>query len=132
MALLTYNPSIPSPITAIPIKANTAIKTMKTTTAIIAIANAISQPQSKKCLINASQTMNMIKAAIKPPMRAPTIAPITTPRMTIQIASVNFAFSLPTSVLPTSQSMGAMIITATTTLINSPIRSIKATSNIFL
>ena len=58
---------IPRPITAIPIKASRATITTKTITETTAIANAISQPQSKKCFINASQTMNIIRDAINPP-----------------------------------------------------------------
>ena len=120
-----YKNGSPRPITAMPISASMKTIITKTITAITAIANAISHPQSKKCLINASQTTNMIIAAIKPPISAPTIAPMKTPRATIQMASVNFAFCLPTSALPTSQSTGATMMMATIMLIKSPIKSIE-------
>ena len=97
-----------------PINASTATITMKIITAIIAIANAIIHPQSKKCLISASQITNIITAAIRPLLKAPTTAPITVPRTTIHIASVNFAFSLPASALPANQSTGATIMVPTT------------------
>jgi hypothetical protein len=118
-----YSPS-PRPITAMPTKASIATITTKTITATTAIANAISQPQSKKCLIRASQITNMMIAATKPPTKAPTIAPITTPRTTIQIASVNLAFSFPTKALQTSHKMGATTIMPTTMLIKRPTISI--------
>jgi len=51
----------------------------------------LGNPQSKKCFINASQTMNIIIADIKLPTKAATTEPIIVPRTTIQIASVNFA-----------------------------------------
>ena len=98
-----------SPI-PIPIIASIATIIMKTMTAITAIANAFNHPQSKKCFINASQTMNIIIADIKLPTRAPTTAPMIVPITTIQMASVNFALSFPTNALPTSQSIGATTI----------------------
>jgi len=67
-----------------PMIASIATMIMKTITAITAIANAFSHPQSKKCLINASQTTNIIIADIKLPTKTPTTAPITVPRTTIQ------------------------------------------------
>jgi hypothetical protein len=114
-----------------PMNAKMAVTTMKIITETTAIANAISQPQSKKCLISPSQTMNIIMAAIIPPMKrlkSPTMLPITIPRVTIQIASVNFAFSLPTSVLPTIQRMGETTIMPTMMLINNPMISMSIRS----
>lgn len=90
----------------------------KTITETTAIANAFSHPQSKKCFINASQTTNIIIADIKLPAKAPTTAPIIVPRTTIQMASVNFALSLPANALPTSQSIGAITIIPTTICIS--------------
>ena len=89
-----------------PISARTKTMIAKTITAMIAIANALSQPQSKKCLINASHTTNMIIEAIMPPINQPTMEPMTMPSTTIQMASVNLAFCLPASALPTSQRYG--------------------------
>ncbi len=113
----------PSPI-PIPIKANTNNMMMKAITETMAIANALSQPQSKKCFISRSHTKNIIIDAIKPPIKAPIIAPIIMPKTTIQIASVNFALSFPAKERPTSQSIGAMTIIATTICIKSPTISI--------
>ena len=90
---------MPSTSNPMPITAKIATMTTKIITAIIAIANAINHPQSKKCLISASQTMNITTAATKPPTKAPTTAPMTVPKRTIHTASRNFAFSLPTSAL---------------------------------
>ena len=104
-----YMPSVSNPM-PMPMKAKMAAMTTKIITAIIAIAKAINHPQSKKCLINASQTMNIITADIKLPKKAPTTAPMTVPRTTIQMASVNFALSFPANALPTSQSIGATTI----------------------
>jgi hypothetical protein len=59
--------------------ASIATMTMKIITAITAITNAFSHPQSKKCLINASHTMNIITADIKLPTKNPTTAPIIVP-----------------------------------------------------
>jgi len=42
--------------------ARTATMLMKIITAIAAITNGFSHPQSKKCLINASQTTHIITA----------------------------------------------------------------------
>lgn len=107
----------------IPISASKKTMTTKTIIAINAIANALSQPQSKKCLMSPSQTKNIIIDAIKPPINQPTIAPMTMPNTTIQMASVNLAFSLPAKALPTSQSIGAMMIIAMTICIKTPIIS---------
>jgi hypothetical protein len=68
--------------------------------------------------------MSIIIAAIKPPMKLPMTAPITVPRITIHTASVNFAFSFPTSALPANQRTGATIIVPTTIWINSATRSV--------
>ena len=103
--------------------------TTKIITATTAIAKAFSQPQSKKCLISASQTMNITIAAINPPTKAPSTAPITVPRTAIQRASVNFALSLPASSLPAIHSTGASITAATTIYINIPTGSIAILSN---
>ena len=90
-------PSISNPM---PMKAKMATMITKIITAIIAIAKAFNHPQSKKCLISASQTMNIITVAAKPPIKAPTTAPMAVPKRTIHTASRNFALSLPTSALP--------------------------------
>ena len=71
-------------------------------------------PQSKKCLIRASQITNIIIAASKPGRKAPIIAFITVPNRTIHIASKNFAFSDPTSHLPAIHKKGATIMVPTT------------------
>ena len=117
-------PSVPKPkLNPMPIPINAKTKTMitKTITAMTAITNALIQPQSKKCLISASQTMNMIIEAMMPPINQSTTEPMTMPKTTIQMASVNFAFCLPASALPTSQSTGATTMMATTICIKSPI-----------
>ena len=111
-----------SPI-PMPMIASITTMIMKTMTAITAITNAFSQPQSKKCLINASQTINIIIADIKLPRKAPTIAPMTVPKTTIQIASVLFAFCPPTNALPTSQRIGATTIMPTTICISNATKS---------
>ncbi len=81
------------------------------------MAKAISHPQSKKCLISPSQTMNMMTAPSKPGMNEPMIALRMVPRRTIQIASRNFALSFPTRDLPDIQRNGATIIVPTMILI---------------
>jgi hypothetical protein len=53
-------------------------------------------------------------AAIMPVNRNPKIPPITVPKMTIQTASKNFAFSFPIIVLPDSHKSGDMIVILTT------------------
>jgi len=115
---------IPRPI---PTSARTNAMITKTMTAITAIANALSQPQSKKCLISPSHIINIIIEETIPPKREPTsqftIEPITMPSTTIQMASVNLAFCLPASALPTSHSTGATTIIATTICIKNPIQS---------
>lgn len=83
--------------------------------ATIAIMNAFPHPQSKKCLIKPSHMINDIIAPIIPERNAPTIPPITAPRTTIHIASVNFAFSGPTNAFPASHTNNEFIITLITT-----------------
>jgi hypothetical protein len=96
-----------------PMMASTVTMIMKITTAMITMANALNHPQSKKCLINASQMMNMMSAPIEPPTKAPTTVPITIPKTTIHSASVNLALSFPASAIPDNQRTGATIITDT-------------------
>jgi len=85
---------------AIPIKASMATITTKIITANMLITNAFSHPQSKKCFTRASHSISRIMAAMMPEKKAPKNVPTTVPRMTIQMASVNFAFSFPTIALP--------------------------------
>ncbi len=96
---------MPIPIIANMI-ASIAITIANITTATTAITNAFSHPQSKKCLINASQIISNIMVAIKLPMNAPTTVFIIVPRNTIQSASVNFALSFPAISLPEIQRAG--------------------------
>jgi hypothetical protein len=56
-------------------------------------------------------------AAIMPVKKAPKNVAITVPRITIHMASVNLAFSFPTSALPDNQRIGEIIIVFTTMLI---------------
>jgi len=97
----------------IPISANIATIAAKIITANMLMASALSHPQSKKCFNKASQIISWIMTAIIPVKKAPKNVPITVPRMTIQMASVNFAFSFPTSALPESQRTGEIIIVFT-------------------
>ena len=85
---------MPIPIIANMI-ASIAMTAANITTATTAITNAFIHPQSKKCLIIASQTISNIIAAIKLPMNAPTTVFMMVPRKTIQSPSVNFALSFP-------------------------------------
>jgi len=83
--------------------ANTMIAKME-------MASAFSHPQSKKCFTKASHIISRMMAAMKPEKKAPNNVPITVPRTTIQMASVNFAFSFPTMALPDNQRKGEIII----------------------
>jgi len=103
----------------IPITANIATMATKMITANILMASAFSHPQSKKCFTKASQIISWIMAAIIPVKKAPKNVPITVPMMTIQIASVNFAFSFPTSARPDSQRIGEIMMVFMTMLMTS-------------
>ncbi len=59
-----------------PMIASTATIIMKTITAITAITNGFSHPQSKKCLINARQMTNIITAELRLPTKIPTTVPM--------------------------------------------------------
>jgi len=104
--------------------------TTKRITAIIDMAKAFNQPQSKKCFTNASQITNRTKEEKIQKLKAPKrrkeksnsknsekkiskIAPTIVPTMIIATASENFAFSLPTSALPANQRAGDRIMTFT-------------------
>jgi len=95
-------------------------------TAIMLIASAFHQPQSKKCFINDSQIKSTIIDAIIPVMKKFNTAPITVPKSTIQTASVNFALSLPDKNLPTIHNTGD---TTTTLIIISNNRASKFIAN---
>ena len=94
----------------IPIIANIIPRIMITTakmiTATMAITSALSHPQSKKCLISASQTISKTIVATKLFMNVPTSVFMIDPRKTIQSASVNFALSFPAIRRPEIQSAG--------------------------
>lgn len=81
--------------------------------AMMEMASAFSHPQSKKCFTNASQSISWMMEAMMPTKKAPKSVPITVPRMTIQTASVNFAFPFSTSALPDSQRTGESIMVFT-------------------
>lgn len=98
--------------------------TIVITTAIIAITRAFIQPQSKKCLIKSNQRINTIIDPKIPETNALRAPPITEPSTTIQIASVNFAFSEPTIILPASQTTKELTITVITILINKKLISV--------
>ena len=98
-----------------PIKPRIRAITMKNTTVSMLIARAISHPQSKKCFTSASQTISCIILAIMPVNIAENIEPKRVPIKIIQIASVNFAFSFPTSALPASHKTGESMIVGTIT-----------------
>jgi len=100
--------------------------------AIIEMARAFSHPQSKKCFTNASQSISWMMEAIKPMNKAPKSAPITVPRMTIQMASVNFAFSFPASALPDSQRTGESIMVFTIMFMTSASKLIAKSTLPFL
>ncbi len=102
---------------------STAMTTANITTATIAITKAFIHPQSKKCLINANQTINNIIVAIKLPINAPTTVFIMVPRKTIQRASVNFALPFPAINLPEIQRAGERNIVPITICIIIPIKS---------
>ena len=91
-------------------RANTAAVTAKMMTVIMDMASAFSHPQSKKCFTTASQSISWMMAAMKPVKKAPKNVPTKVPMTTIHMASVNFAFSFPTSDLPDSQRTGASTI----------------------
>jgi len=80
--------------------------TAKMIIAKIEMTSAFSHPQSKKCFTNTSQSISWMKEAMKPVKKAPRSAPTTVPMMTVNMASVNFALSLPTIALPDSQRNG--------------------------
>lgn len=95
------------------------------------IASAFSHPQSKKCLIMRSQSISWMTAATKPVNIAPKSEPTTVPTTIIQMASVNFAFSFPTSALPASQRTGERIMTFTITFTkNDTISSSRLTAKV--
>jgi len=98
-------------INANPNIASTNAITTKIITARIEIARAFSHPQSKKRLTSASQIINWIMEAMKPLKSDPKNAPMTVPRITIHMASVNFALSFPESALPESHNTGDSIMT---------------------
>jgi len=89
------------------------------TTATKEMTNAFSHPVSKKYFTIASQSINWMIAAITPEKTAPKSAPTTVPMMTIQMASVNFAFSFPTIALPDSHRTGDIKIVPTMILMTS-------------
>jgi len=108
---VTYYTNSPPPIMAIPIiNPITRAIIIQIIMATIAIASAINHPVSKKCFTNASQTNSTMIAAIIPAKRYWKIPPITIPRTTIHIASVNFALSLPASSLPAIYRTGDRIM----------------------
>jgi hypothetical protein len=76
----------------------------------IAITNAFSHPQSKKCLTKANHTNRTISVAIIPEKKYSKNPPIKVPKTTIQMASVNFAFFPPANSLPDIQRTGAKMI----------------------
>ncbi len=78
----------------------------KIITATIEMASAFSHPVSKKYFTNASQIISWMMETMKPIKTAPKSEPTTVPMATIQMASVNFAFSVPTNHLPDSQRTG--------------------------
>lgn len=92
---------------------NTMTIATNTMIANMDMASAFSQPQSKKCFTIKSQIISWMMAAIKPVNKAPKKVPTKVPTMTIQMASVNFAFSFPTRALPESQRTGESIIVLT-------------------
>jgi len=83
-------------------------------TAIIAITRAFSHPQSKKCLIRYNHISKTTMEPMIPDSKALRAAPTTEPRITIQTASLNFAFSSPTMVLPANQTTNEFMTTVTT------------------
>ncbi len=111
-------------------------------TATRLMANALSQPQSKKCFTSASQMISRTRYEINGAISCrkadwavmEVIVPsskfskakfmkknTTVPVMTIQSASVNLAFCLPAMNRPESQSAGTTMITQNTIWINSVI-----------
>ena len=121
---------MPIPIMA-NIIASIAITIANITTATTAIMNAFIHPQSKKCLISASQIINNIIVAIKLPINAPTTVFMIIPRKAIQSASVNFALSFPAINLPEIQRAGESNTVPITICIIVPIRSIIQTHTKF-
>ncbi len=106
-------------IKANPISASRTAITAKIIIATMEIASAFNHPQSKKCFTKASQIISWIKEASQPhpAKKAPKSVPITVPKITIQMASVNFALSFPASALPESQKTGDSIMVFTMTWI---------------
>jgi len=82
------------------------------------IPSAAPHPHSKYCLTKASQIISWIKAAMMPEMRAPKTPPTIVPMTTVITASLNLAFSLPTTIRPESQRAGETTIVDTIMLIN--------------
>lgn len=101
-----------------PINPNTAATTPKIMIANIEIPNAASHPHSKYFFTKASQIISCMKAAMMPVMRAPKTPPTMVPMATVITASLNLAFSLPTTIRPESQRAGEITIIETITLIN--------------
>lgn len=76
-------------------------------TASIVITNALIKPQSNEFFIIASQSITWTSRAMVPFSKiAVKKVPTTLSRIAIQIASVSFAFSLPTNALPDSHREG--------------------------
>jgi hypothetical protein len=95
---------------AIPINVKTTAIITKITIASMLIAKAFNQPQSKKCLIRASQMNRTMIVAIMPEKKNSKKDPIKVPKTTIHIASVDLAFCPPTNILPEIQRTGAKTI----------------------
>ena len=106
--------------------------TTKKMTANTDMTRAFSQPQSKKCFTNASQTTNRIKEdnsqrnkvskkrkgvnkASRSTRNKSKNVPISVPTTIIATASENFAFSLPASALPASHKTGDKMMMFTKT-----------------
>ena len=95
----------------------------------IAIIMAFIHPVSKKCLINRSQTIITIMVASHNTLgrgNFPIMARNIMPKITIQIASVNLAFSFPTNDRPAIHKTGARIIVL---IINCIIKPVAIKSN---
>jgi len=92
----------------------------------IAIIIAFIHPVSKKCLINRSQTIITIIVASHDTLgkgNSPIIKCNIMPKITIQIASVNLAFSLPTNNRPEIHKTGARIMVLIINCIIKPVKS---------
>lgn len=83
--------------------------------ATMPMAIALSHPQSKKYFIRTIQMNNTINPAIRPTMKISSKSAMTVPRIEIQRASVNFAFSFPASHLHAIHSTGESTIMPITT-----------------